>query len=76
MLVLCAPLPERKDWEDKIEADGTMNLGNFTKVYGSLQQQYSACAIRLDCLVEAVQGDSKTAKSAKCEQPKATKEEK
>ena len=74
MLVLCPALPEKKDWEDKLEADGSMTLGNFTKVYGALQQQYNGCAIRMDCLVEAVQGDSKTAKSSKCTKPKGNKE--
>jgi len=51
-----------------------MTLGDFTKVYGELQGQYSECAIRLDCLIEAVQGDSKTAKSEKCIKPKDDKE--
>ena len=74
MLVACSPLPDAAKWKGKIDADGTMSLGNFTLVYGELQTQYNECAIRNDCLIEAVQGTSKTAKSAKCVTTKSTKD--
>lgn len=72
-MVQCPALPTLKQWQSKLEKDGTITLKNFTIIYGELQGQYIECAIRNDCLIEAVQGTKETAKSPKCE-PRSTKE--
>lgn len=66
MLVRCDDLPGPSQWQDKVEKDGSISLGNFTLIYSQLQNQYTTCAIRNDCLIEAVKGDKKAAKSDKC----------
>lgn len=73
MLQVCKALPTKKQWAKYIRPDESIALGDFTKIYGELQGQYIECAIRHDCLIEAVQGNSETAKSQKCE-PESTKE--
>jgi hypothetical protein len=66
LLVRCDDLPGTKQWESKIEKNGTMSLGNFNLLYGELQGLYTECAIRSDCLIEAVQGNKETSKVEKC----------